>query len=236
MQAIIKQPGEALNIPVTFGVAVTSIASVVQSARGLVSGAAVLSIGQQLADGQVTLAIGGGTVDERYLVTVTADDAVGQRLQAEIEVAVLDLAWTMPDGGAPMLTVAQFVGRVGIDEAVRMTDARGDGRIGRDLLVNALIDAQALVEAHIGARYALPINPVPILLQSIIADLARARLYPNGAPDGISTAARAAQRTLERIQSGDTSLPAAAPAAVPSEAPILIATGERAYPDNLRGY
>lgn len=234
MQTIIKQPAETLTVAVAFGMAVASVVTVDQTPRGLVVGAAALTIVEQLTSGQLSLAIGGGSADERYLVTVTADEATGQRLQAEIEVAVLDLSWSMPDGGAPMLSIAQFVARFGIDEAVRMTDARGDGRIGRDMLVNALTDAQAQVEAHIGARYALPIDPVPVLLQSIIADLARARLYPNGAPEGIGSAARAAQRTLERIQSGDTSLPGTASTTTASETPILVATGGRTYPDGLK--
>ena len=101
---------------------------------------------------------------------------------------------------------------------------------------NALIDVQAQVEAHIAARYALPVDPVPVLLQSVIADMARARLYPNGAPDGIGGAARAALRTLERIQSGDIGLGIVAPASAASETPICILGGVRTYPDGLQEY
>ena len=70
-----------------------------------------------------------------------------------------------------------------------------------------------------------------------IADLARARLYPRGAPEGVETAAKAATRTLERIASGalQLGLPAieTPPATAPSEAPVMILSGRRAYPDGL---
>ncbi|MFN3432554.1 MAG: phage protein Gp36 family protein, partial [Candidatus Sericytochromatia bacterium] len=41
-----------------------------------------------------------------------------------------------------------------------------------------LVDAQAIAEAHIASRYALPLATVPRILEMAVGDLARARLYP----------------------------------------------------------
>lgn len=235
MKLIVKQPVAIVRHPMEFG-GVSTISALVGidvQARGLINGAAELVAEGALFNGAMTLVIEGGSDGERYLVTVTVDDATGSRAQEEVEVAVLDLAWAMPDGGAPMLSIAEFVARFGLDEAVRMTDERGDGRIGKDLLVGAMTAAQAIVEGAIGARYSLPLGDVPQLVKTWIGDIARARLYPAGAPDGIEAPAKAAMRSLERIEDGKSSLPGA-PAAPPSdEGGVSFHSGGRAYPGGL---
>lgn len=236
---IIKQPAEILRQPMTFGgvSTISALVSVVAVSRALVSGSTLIGASGELFANAMTLVLSGGTDGERYLITVTVDDADGERRQEEVEVACLDLGWVMPDGGAPMLSITEFVDRYGIDEVVRMTDARGDGRIGKALLVAALVDAQALVEAHVSPRYILPINPVPVVLAMAIADIARARLYPGTAPDGVVSAGKAAMRMLERIQSGAMAVAGAALAgAATSDTPILSHSSGRTYPDGLSGY
>lgn len=238
MKQIVKQPAEIARLPMEFG-GVTTISNLVGievEARGLVPGAAELVAAGNLLASALTLELREGGAGERYLVTVTVDDAGGARAQEEVEVAVLDLAWAMPDGGAPMLTIAEFVQRFGLDETVRMTDERGDGRIGKDLLVGALTAAQAIVQAALGSRYTLPLADVPEIVKVWIGDIARARLYPNGAPDGIDAPAKAAQRALERIEDGKSSLPGAMAAAPSDEGGVAFHSGGRAYPDSLAGY
>jgi phage gp36-like protein len=119
-----------------------------------------------------------------------------------------------------------------------MTDADGTGRIDRDLLVAQLIDAQAVVEAHLAGRYRLPLATAPLMIQKAIADLARAALYPNGAPDGVADAAKASLRMLESIRDGKMQLASAEPIAPAEQAsdPTMFLQGERAYPDGLRDY
>lgn len=238
MKLIVKQPAEIVRLPMEFGGAATieALVGIDVAPRGLVVGAAELVAEGVLFANALTLAISGGGDGERYLVTVTVDDVAGARAESEVEVAVLDLAWAMPGGGAPMLSIEEFVQRFGLDETVRMTDERGDGRIGKDLLVGALVAAQAIVEGAIGARYSLPLDDVPQLVKVWIGDIARARLYPNGAPDGIEGPAKAAMRSLERIEDGKSSLPGA-PSAPPSdEGGVSFHSGGRSYPDGLAGY
>jgi len=148
-ETILKQPSEVLHRPITFsGVStVTELHSVEVVARGLVAGAAELGVVPQLFVGAVTLAISGGTDGERYLITAIADDADGQRVETELEIAVIDMAWAMPDGGAPYLSIADFIERFTLEEVMTMTDT-GKGFIDRGLLVGALINAQAVADAR----------------------------------------------------------------------------------------
>lgn len=238
LETILKQPAEVLRHVVRFrpGFVPTSALGAVAVARGLVPGAAALGVEFALADGVFTLELGGGTDGEGYLVTVDAESPV-EVDQAEIEVMVIDAAWSMPDGGAPYLSIAEFVARFGLPEVIRMTDGIGDGRIDRAMLIGALVNAQSVADAHIAARYAVPLASPPQIVKKIVGDLARAELYPAGAPDGVADQAKQSQRMLERIQSGAMPLAMAEP---PTEAvsdnPVLIAPGYRAYPDGLRDY
>ena len=239
MKVLIKQPGETLREQLVVGgvATISAMVSIGVVARGYVPGGSPLLVTHSMFAGAAMLQIEGGADGERYMVTAIVDDADGERREQDIEVAVLDLAWQMPDGGAPMLSIADFVARFGIEETVRMTDERGDGRIGRDLLVRALTDAQAIVEMHVSVRYSLPLIPVPITLEMAIADIARGRLYPNGAPEGIDQSAKAALRMLERIQSGALPLPGAdAAIATTSDTPILHHSAGRTYPDGLKDF
>ncbi|QHL90696.1 DUF1320 domain-containing protein [Sphingomonas changnyeongensis] len=238
IQTVIKQPAEVISQLVPFGAPVTQILAATPVARGMVAGAAALQADAVLVDGSVTVTLAGGTDGERYLVTVRATLATGEEREAEAEIVVIDAAWVMPDGGAPYLSIEDFVRRFGLPEIVRMTDADGSGRIDRDLLVAQLVDAQAIVEAHLAGRYALPLAEVPLPVKKAIADLARASLYPGGAPDGVADAARASMRMLEQIRDGRLTLPSAVPLAAAAIAadPVLFDAGERAYPDGLQDY
>ncbi|WP_343526944.1 DUF1320 domain-containing protein [Sphingomonas sp.] len=238
---IIKQPGETLRPAVAFfgNASIAAIQGVTVIARGLVPGAVALVASATLVGGVVTLALSGGSDGERYAVTIRADDAHGQTLESETEVVLIESTWATPDGGAGWLSIAALVKRFTLDEVVRMTDADGSGRIDRDLLIGALVDAQAIAEAHIASRYALPLATVPRILEMAVGDLARARLYPRGAPEGIADQAKAAMALLVRIQEGKATLglPAAAvPAEAVSDTPIVIAPGRRAYPTGLDDY
>lgn len=237
---VIKQPGESIKARPAFATKapIATLVDIEAVARGLVPGAAALTFSAELAGGAVLATIGGGSDGERYLVTVRATDAEGATLEGEIDIAVIEASWALPDGGTPHLSIIDFVNRFGLDEVIRMTDTDGSGRIDRQLLVSALGDAQAIADAHLAGRYALPLAVVPPIVKLAEADLARARLYPRGAPDGIEGAAKSALRMLERIQGGQMALGVAAidaPATV-SPTPILISPGRRAYPDNLADY
>lgn len=240
MKVLVKQPSEALKkqlpVPGASG-GIAAIVAVTAASRGLVAGAAELTAAGSLTAGMLFVDLAGGADGERYLVTALVDDASGQRLEAEMEIAVVEGAWSTPDGGAGYVTIAEFVDRFGFDEALRMTDTEGDGRIDRSLLVNALSAAQAIANVHLGARLVLPLDPVPEIVKVAVGDMARARLYPRGAPEGVSDAAKAGLKLLERIGEGKLPLPSATPLPqAPSSSPILISPGRRQYSNGIEGY
>ena len=238
MQAVVKQPSETLKRPLPFdgGAAAAQLLGLAAESRGLVAGSVALLVSGSIEAGALIVELSGGTDGERYLVTGRIEDAAGEIHEAELELAVIDGEWLMPDGGAPYLSISDFVDRYGLEETLRMTDS-GAGRIDRMLLTKALAAAQAIADVHISARYAVPLATVPEIVKLAIADMARARLYPRGAPDGIERPAKEALATLEKIGQGKLPLPSAAPiAAAPSSSPILIQPGRRQYPDGLLGY
>src|SRR5205085_2576429 len=157
MQAFVKQPSELLKKGVAFATeaAIASIIDVSAAKRGLVVGSAGLIVAGELVAGMLFVSMSGGTDGESYLVTAKATDADGQDLEAEIELTVIDGAWTMPDGGDGYVSISAFVEKFGLEEVVRMTDTQGDGRIDRAYLINALSDAQATADAEISARYSV---------------------------------------------------------------------------------
>ncbi|KKC27438.1 DUF1320 domain-containing protein [Sphingomonas sp. SRS2] len=234
VQNIVKQPEEALHYVFELGQAIASVTSIGAIVRELVAGSADLVVSASVVDGAATAEISGGTDGERYLVTLRAvpfsdEDGV---VEAELEVAVVDGKWTMPDGGVAYLSISDFVDSFGLEEVVRMTD-NGSGRIDRAMLVGALRHAQGIVDINLGGRYAVPLATVPDAIKTAIADIARARLYPRGAPDGVADAAKVAHRMLERISTGSLplSIPAGEqPASAESDAPIMFTPGRKAYP------
>jgi phage gp36-like protein len=236
----VKQPAETLVEQLPFAAPVVSVGPATSVSRGLVPGSAPLTAPLAIVTGgAATIAVSGGTDGERYLVTVRGADAAGETLEAELEVAVVDASWTMPDGGVAYLTIAEFVDLFGLDEVVQMTDRTGAGRIDRTYLVAALRAAQSTADLNLAARYAVPIAIVPDAIKTAIADLARARLYPRGAPDGVAQAAKDANATLARIASGALPLPlpaGATAASADSTAPVYFTPGKRQYPDGLSDY
>lgn len=239
VETILKQPAEARRYPIRVAALPlpVTVDSVSVDSRGLVPGSAMMTASAEIEAGAVVADLAGGTDGEHYLVTVRVSNAAGEIAEAELDVTVIDGAWAMPDGGAGYLSIMEFVTRVGLPEVIRATDGVGDGRIDRDMLVNALIDAQALVDTYFASRYMVPLIDPPLVVKKFVADLARAALYPSGAPDGVAEQSKATTRLLERIQSGAVQLPLTTqPAPAVSENPILIAPGRRAYPDGLQGY
>lgn len=235
---ILKQPSERIDQALALG-GVMAVLSINVVAHGYSPESQPLLATAAISAGIVKVTLAGGTDGERYLVTIAVELADSARREIEIEVAVVDAAWAMPDGGAPYLSIAGFVEMFGLAEVIRMTDA-GDGRIDRAYLVKALQAAQGEADIHLSARYVVPLAvAVPEAIRTAIADIARARLYPRGAPEAVATAAKEARQMLGRISEGRLPLPLpAGEIAAPAEedAPIMFHSGGRSYPDGLADY
>lgn len=242
---LIKQPFEAITAPVPFtglpaGLVIASVTSVDIVARGRVAPVlALTSAGNTATATGIDVELVGGTDGERYLVTARGVDSDGHDLEAELEVAVVDLTWTAPDGTTAYVTIAQFVTRVTLDEAVRLTDENGTGRIDPERLVAALVDASAFADTYLSGKFATPVTPVPQLLTTIVIDLALSRLYRGALPDAVAAAKVDAMRLLRDIASGAATLPGAAvvePAAVSSTPVLFEAPPRRFSRESLGGF
>lgn len=241
LATLVKQPAETLRPAIAFDTAsqIAAVLSATVRARSGALGASALAASAVVVAGAVTATLKGGVDGERYAVTVLARDTAGAELESELDVLVMETVWATPDGGAPYLSIEAFIRKFGLKDVIDMTDADGSGRIDRVLLIDALTDAQAIAESYLAGRYALPLTTVPRVVQMAIADLARARLYPRGAPEGVAGLAKAADKLLASIGAGSMSLglpTIEAPTAPPSDAPVLIAPGRRQYPDGLADY
>lgn len=99
-----------------------------------------------------------------------------------------------------------YIDRHGEQELLQLTDRDGDGLEDLDVLNRAVSDAQAEIDAYVGARYALPLASTPELLKRIARDIVRYNLFDTHAPEEVRMRYKRAIKLLESIRSGDTSL------------------------------
>lgn len=230
---LIKQPFEMVTFPVAFAApAMASVTAATIVARGLVTETtALVTTGQTVTAAGVDIDLVGGTDGERYLVTVRGLDTAGDAREAEIELAVVDLSWSAPDGSTPYLTIAQFVDRITLDEAIRLTEAVVPGKMDKARIIGAITDAQSVVDGYLATKYSVPLSPAPALITALVYDLTVAKLWRGSPPEDITAARAAATQTLRDLAKGVMALPDSAvltPTAT-SPTPILMETSERLF-------
>lgn len=103
---------------------------------------------------------------------------------------------------------ADLVGRFGVDELVQITNPTDPTAMAIDpiRMANALADVDALIDAKLAARYALPLASVPRVLCNIACDLVRARLYEDRATEHVLNRERQALKLLDEISAGKLTL------------------------------
>lgn len=226
-----KQPLEVITLALPFGVALVAPATVSVVGRGQVVGSTVPTIlANRVVGSSIEVDLSGGTDGERYLITARCGTAVGgDTLERETELAVIDFRWQVPDGATAYLTPAQLVTRVGLDLAIRLTDADGIGRLDVGRLTAAITDAGAEADGYLAGRYQTPLSAPSALLTATVFDLALARLWQGqvDAPDGVVKAQAAARALLRDIAKGVMTLPGAAnqTPADGAAAPVLFQPG-----------
>lgn len=242
----LKQPAEQLVYEFDFaarlgsGGTIASIAAATVTPRGLVAVVTPLSIGAQgIAGQQVRLRLDGGTDGETYLVMVRVLDGAGQTHELDAEFFIIAFGFEVPTLTSPYLSAQAFVERVGLDDAIRLTDTIGTGRIEVARLQGALTDAQAEVDGYLAAKYLTPLSTVPALVSTMVYDIALARLWGGAPPAGVTEARNNARKQLLDIAKGMLTLPGAEllTAATVNENPVLVVTGDRLFTrDTLRGF
>lgn len=108
-------------------------------------------------------------------------------------------------------TLDSLIDRYGADLLVQLTD-RGvvpTGQVDQDVTERARIDAEALVDGYLGAKYALPLVEVPPLVADITRRIWLYNLHPHTPADKVKTDYETALRQLRDIASGSLTIPAA---------------------------
>lgn len=107
----------------------------------------------------------------------------------------------------PYTTQAALIDRFGNEELLQLADRDGDGVIDAAVVDQAILDADAEIDGYLGAGgYTVPLDPVPLVIASLAADIARYRLYDDLATDTVRTRYEDARRMLEAISAGRVSL------------------------------
>jgi phage gp36-like protein len=101
------------------------------------------------------------------------------------------------------ITAQQWRDRFGEDEFTQLT------RDEVSVFNGAVADADAMIDAHLATRYALPLSNVPALLVGLSGDLSRYALYDESPPDVVTKRRDAAIEVLKSIASGDLAIPGA---------------------------
>ena len=227
----IKDPAGRAHVRFEYGqpagMPLTGIVSVTITPRGRVTEVTPLTVAAQHAGSTYALiSLDGGTDGELYLIeclVTTGDGEYGQRS----EVLCIDLSWRIPGIALPSyVDIARFVARAGIDLSIRLTDEDGRGAIDAERLERALLDAQALVDSYLAAKYAVPLAlPAPDPIPTITYDLAVARLYSGELPAQLEAREQAARKLLADLAQGKAVLtvPVAPTAAAPM--PVLVQPG-----------
>ena len=95
------------------------------------------------------------------------------------------------------------------ERLIELTD-RGDppvGDIDSSRIDWALQQADALIDARLGVRYALPLDPVPPVLTRLAAIIAYHDLHIEDVPEKVADDYGRALAWLERVAAGDAPLP-----------------------------
>lgn len=101
--------------------------------------------------------------------------------------------------------LADIITAIGEDALLAIADRDGDGNVDADIVAEALLDASAEIDGAVGARYKLPINPVPRRLKRIAVDLAQYHLDSNPT-ENLEKRAKAARDALKNIANGTEEL------------------------------
>lgn len=108
-------------------------------------------------------------------------------------------------------TQAQLTDLYGAQRLIELTDRAepAAGAIDTEVLSQALVDADALIDSYVAARYVVPVDPAPAVLTRKAAEIAYYNLHIEAAPDAVRDSYRDAIKWLQAIASGNAVLPAA---------------------------
>jgi len=102
----------------------------------------------------------------------------------------------------PYVTQQNLIDRFGQEELIQLTDRTQSGAIDAAVINKALADADAEINGYLSAKYTLPLNPVPVVLERIAGDVARYFLYEDRVTEQVERRYKDALRFLESVAKG----------------------------------
>ena len=97
---------------------------------------------------------------------------------------------------------------------IDLSDDENTGLVNEDAVNRSISDADTEIDSYLGTRYAVPVAPVPDLLQRLSLDLAIEILYGRKpyieTPEAVIRAAKIARGILADIAGGKVTIPAVA--------------------------
>jgi phage gp36-like protein len=127
-------------------------------------------------------------------------------------------------------------------DLVQLTDDRDAGIVDAAVVDRAIADADAEINGYLGARYAVPLDPVPAVIGKYAVDMAVYHLESRrrGASEHRKERYDAALKFLTKVGEGKLTLGIDDPEATPreSEAPAMASTNpERVFSrDTMKGF
>lgn len=108
----------------------------------------------------------------------------------------------------PYATQQQMIERFGADEIVQLTDRAipPTGVIDAAVLDRALVDADDIINGHLGGRYSVPLAQPSVTVMRIASEIARFLLHRESAPETVQKRYDAAIRFLRDAADGRVSL------------------------------
>lgn len=108
-------------------------------------------------------------------------------------------------------TLAELLQRIDERTIIGLTDDAKTGAVDADAVERAFADADTEIDSYIGGRYAVPVDPVPALLQRLSLDLGIEGLYTRRphvpTPEAVTRAAKNARILLANIAANKATIP-----------------------------
>lgn len=121
--------------------------------------------------------------------------------------------------------------RYGTEELAQLTDRTAGVTINAAVVTRAIADAQAEIDSYVGARYLVPLAPVPDVINRVCCDIARYYLHEDRVTEQVRRRYEDCVELLKAIATGKAELSLAAdgsPAPAPG-AGVMVAAPDRTF-------
>lgn len=121
--------------------------------------------------------------------------------------------------------------RYGTEELAQLSDRTAGVVVNATVVARAIADAQAEIDSYVGARYAVPLAPVPDLINRVCCDIARYYLHEDRVTDQVRKRYEDCVDLLQAIATGKAELSLAADGSpAPSAgAGVMVSAPERVF-------